>query len=175
MPIKIKRNVENTEDGKRKTLNVSIENKKGDKGIHFNRLKDKYSDGSSRKEVNSDVWNKKNHASYVMDKNKDEGSKSKTRNYRVTSAGKKEDVAGGYKNTIKTDREFGNGVSSKKIKVSFDKNQNLSKKKEKSTIRTSEPSKTSSTQVKKTKVNRFGSKVTTTRKGAVPVKQMKKK
>jgi hypothetical protein len=177
MPIKIKRNVSKGEDGKSKSLSVSIENKKGDKGVYFNKLKNKYSDGASDKQVNTGVVGKKNQVGYEMSKgeSKVDSRKYKDRDYKITSNDKKKDIAGRNVFKVKSDKDFGNEVSSRKFKGTYDKNGGLVKKKEKITIRTSEPSKTSSTQSKNTKMNRFGSKVTTTRKGAVPVKQMKKK
>jgi hypothetical protein len=177
MPIKIKRDVSKGAEGKTKSLNVSIENKKGDKGVYFNKLKNKYSDGASDKQVNAGVVGQKKQVRYEMDKSesKVDRKKYKDSEYTLSSNDNKKILATRYTTKQKGEREFGNGVSSTKFKATGDKSGNLVKKKLKTTIRTSEPSKTSNTQVKKTKVNRFGSKVTTTRKGAVPVKQMKKK
>jgi len=173
--IKIKKEVNDTGSGKQTSRTLSIENKKGDKGLYLGSMKYKGNDGSSEKNVKAGFVGKKTQGSYEVKKSKGEGSETKIRNYKVTSDNKKEDVVGGYKNKIKKDTAFGNGTTSQKTKVSFDKNQNLSKRKQKTTTRINEPSKSSNTYKEKTKMNRFGSKVTTTRKGAVPVKQMKKK
>lgn len=173
--IKIKKEVNNTGSGKQTSRTLSVENKQGDKGVVIGTTKIKEDSGYKDKRLLIGFSGKKRSGAYETQTAKNDNLKNTNKELRVYSNDKKEKVAGRNVYKHKEDTAFGNGVTSKKTKVSYDKNDNLSKSKQKTTIRINEPSKSSNSYKVKTKMNRFGSKVTTTRKAAVPVKQMKKK